>query len=137
MSINSPIANKGFEDPPTFDLSITDSHFHQSWYSTWDGVNWSANYFFSGTTGTINQSLWSSLPQGTLTIRFFANDSLGNYNFSSVTVVKSVPATNSEDPNDQSPLSGISGYNLLIFICIIGLISKLYMRKVLDLEEGI
>ena len=59
-------------------VTITDANSFTSWYIIYDGVKWSANKVFSGTTGTIDKSIWDSLIDGDLVIRFYASDTLGN-----------------------------------------------------------
>ena len=74
--------NQGFQDiPPDFNISIEELKLNSTWYSLDAG---STTYNFTGLTGTINQSAWDAFPEGPVTIRFYANDSLGNVNFTEV-----------------------------------------------------
>ena len=63
------------------------------------------NYTFI-INGTINQAAWDALPNSLITVRFYANDTLGNISFVDVIIYKEV-----SDGGKKIP-----GYNLLFFI---------------------
>ncbi|MFX1550217.1 MAG: beta strand repeat-containing protein, partial [Promethearchaeota archaeon] len=73
---------------PDYNLIIVDSSLDQTWYSLYNGSDWSSNFVFTGSTGAIDQTLWSSMPEGVILIKFFANDSLGRMGYANVTVIK-------------------------------------------------
>ncbi len=75
---------------PNFSVSITEQNLNASWYSLFSGGAWSANYTFNGTkgTGTINQTAWNECIDGSVLIRFFANDSKGYLGQDEVSVIK-------------------------------------------------
>ncbi|MHA1375597.1 MAG: Loki-CTERM sorting domain-containing protein [Promethearchaeota archaeon] len=73
---------------PNFDMAIDEPNLDKTWYS----LNEGNNITFTGLTGTINQALWSALPDGNVVIRFYANDSAGNIGFAEVTIKKDVNA---------------------------------------------
>ena len=84
--INNPNPSDLFGDlSPTFDISISEPNLNQTWYTLIGG---SLNHFFSGSSGTIDQTSWEEFGNGTVTIRFYANDTLNNLGFSEVTVRK-------------------------------------------------
>ncbi len=86
ITINSPSENQVCGvDAPTFDLTILEHEIDSTWY-TLDYGN--INISFSGSAGTIDQTEWVKKGGGTVPIRFYANDSLGNVDFSEVIVVK-------------------------------------------------
>ncbi|TFG23687.1 MAG: zinc-ribbon domain-containing protein [Promethearchaeota archaeon] len=92
ITIISPIpyqlfGNKTFE----FVLYISNT---ENLYSTWYSLNGGLNYTFSGTTGTINQSAWDACGNGTVIIRFYTNDTVGNINFTEITVRKETSSPN-------------------------------------------
>ncbi len=85
VNIISPIMDKAFGvDAPNFTVEITDTNLNITWYTVDGGFN---NYTFTE-NGTILQAAWDSLPDGIVTIRFYANDTLGNINFEGVSVIK-------------------------------------------------
>ncbi|MFX1323653.1 MAG: hypothetical protein ACFE8N_01765, partial [Promethearchaeota archaeon] len=101
ITINSPTPNQLIgNSAPTFELTIVEGNLNTTWY-TIDGG--STNYTFTGTSGTINQGAWTARPNGTVTIRFYANDTFGNSNFDEVVVLKDTQAPsitiNSPTPN--------------------------------------
>ncbi|MEJ2249301.1 MAG: hypothetical protein P8Y97_06530, partial [Candidatus Lokiarchaeota archaeon] len=83
IQINAPInyALVGRE-VPILDVQVLDSHLDSCWYSLDDGLT---NYSFSG---TINQNLWDLVPDGLLTIRFYAKDIVGNLAVNSIILEK-------------------------------------------------
>jgi len=118
ITINSPISLTNFEEnSPSFDLSILEGNLDNIWYSHDGGIT---NYQ-CGTSGQINQILWDSLPDGDITIRFYANDTLGNTDFAEVTITKSIPQT------QNSPT--ISGYNPLFFLGLITITMIILIKK--------
>ena len=90
--INSPYPNEFFGiGAPNFDISIIESNLQSRWYSLNGGVN----ITFGGFTGTINQTEWDKLINGSITIRFYANDSWGLEGYTEVTIQKDLFAPNS------------------------------------------
>jgi len=59
-----------------------------------DGVSWSINISFAGSTGTIQQALWDSMPNGVVIIRFYAEDTVGHIGFKDVNVTKDTTPLN-------------------------------------------
>ncbi len=104
--INSPIQDFTFgSTSPVFNISINDDDLVLTWY-TLEGV--AGTFSFTGLNGTIDQGEWDSLPQGEISITFYAEDEVGNIGSESVIVLKSIPSQ-----------QGISGYNIsIIFLGI-------------------
>ena len=76
--IISPTENEGFGFvAPSFIVEISDPNLDTMWYTLDGGIN---NYTFTD-NGTINQAAWGVLPDGNVTILFYANDTLRNINF--------------------------------------------------------
>lgn len=48
--------------------------------------------FYITTNATIDQIAWAALSEGSITITFYANDTLGNLAFEEVTITKSIPS---------------------------------------------
>ncbi len=85
-SIHSPSINDLFNNtPPEFNISIDEGIASSSWYTLDDGV---INTFFIGLTGTINQTIWDNVQNGTVKLMFYVNDSLGYLGSSAVSIRK-------------------------------------------------
>jgi hypothetical protein len=107
ITINSPTSNALFSTTqPNFDVTISDINLNETWYTIDNGVS---NITFSGSTGTIDSTEWNQEGNGTVTIRFYANDTAGNIFWQEVTVRKDVEtpsiSINSPAAND---LIGVS-----------------------------
>jgi len=90
--INSPNQNEFFGSmAPNFDISIFEPDLNTTWYN----LNGGANIIFSGLTGTINQTIWNNINEGSVTIRFNANDTMGNEGFFDVLIYKDTTAPTS------------------------------------------
>lgn len=87
--INSPVEGERFgNNAPLFNLTITEDNLDSLTYSFDGGIT-----TYAITNNTIfNQTAWTTLSQGEVTITFFARDLAGNEAFESVTVIKSVPS---------------------------------------------
>jgi len=115
--INSPIQDGIFgSTSPEFNISIIEENLVSTWY-TLEGV--AGTFSFTGLTGTIDQGIWDSVPQGAISITFYAEDGAGNIGTETVIVIKRVPSAPS-----------IPGYNLyfLLGIVFIGLIITLQKK---------
>ena len=93
IAIISPTLNEIFGfNAPDFNITVNDlSPINATWYTIDGGLT---NYTFSGLTSFINQLGWGQKEDGVLTIRFYANDSLGNLGFEDVNVIKDTTAPN-------------------------------------------
>lgn len=91
VSITAPNSNDlNGASAPSFDVIISDaSGIDTQWYSIDGGTT---NYTFVGNTGIIEQNAWNNQANGTVTIVFYANDTLGNTNFAQVIVRKDIDA---------------------------------------------
>lgn len=88
ISINSPIQNELFgTNTPNFDISVYTKYLSTTWYTLDNGQT---NYTFNGLTGTIDQNEWDKKGNGTVVIRFYANDSWGLVEFSEVKIYKDI-----------------------------------------------
>ncbi|MFX1456218.1 MAG: hypothetical protein ACFFDB_12660, partial [Promethearchaeota archaeon] len=84
--INSPSDYDLFSaTAPNFNVTITDGNFNTSWYTLNGGAT---IYTFVGATGSINQTAWDALLNGTVSIRFYANDSFDNVNYQDIIIQK-------------------------------------------------
>ena len=88
--INSPRPSEYYGDfAPTFSLSIDEPYLNTTWYS----LNGGTNYTFTGLTGALNQPVWDACAAGLVTIRFYANNTVGNMGFKEVVVFKNMNLT--------------------------------------------
>ena len=76
--------------PPGFEVILEGTDISKTWYSLFNGTQWSANITFSGLTDQINQSVWDDVGNGTVTIRFYINDSVNNIIFDEVLLLKDI-----------------------------------------------
>ena len=122
IDIISPLTGSIFNTTSlSFTVEIFDVHLDKMWYTIDSGTT---KYFFTD-NGTIQG--WSDLPNGPVTITFFANDTAGNVYSIYTTVIKQIP----DEGNGNG--GGIPGYNILlvyaIFIASIGLTLVLTKKK--------
>ncbi|MBD3196528.1 MAG: hypothetical protein GF317_15820 [Candidatus Lokiarchaeota archaeon] len=73
---------------PDYSVEISGDDINTTWYSL--GAQ---NFTFTG-NGTINQTVWDSFSEGPVSIRFYANDSLGNLVSESLSVLKDITIPN-------------------------------------------
>ncbi|MFX0007373.1 MAG: hypothetical protein ACFFAV_11695, partial [Candidatus Hermodarchaeota archaeon] len=114
ITINNPKRNDLFGDiAPSFDISISETYLNQTWYTVVGGT---LNYSFIGFTGQINQGLWNEFSNGTVTIRFYANDTVGNLGIVEVTIRKNIyaPIITIISPGENE-LFGIDAPNFTIY----------------------
>ncbi len=89
IEIHSPHPSEIFEtSAPTFNVSIKDPNLDSMWYTL---SNVMQKVLFT-TNESVNQGLWDALPDGPISITFYANDTVGNVNSSSVTVIRDTGA---------------------------------------------
>jgi len=88
ITINFPVLNTLFgSDPPPFNLTIIETNLNSMWYTLDGGF---VNTTITEPTGTIGLSIWFSRPNGTVNIRFYADDIAGNVGFEEVEVKKDI-----------------------------------------------
>ena len=118
LTINSPIQDQGFIDAPTFSITITELNVNTMWYViVSDGTT---KHIITSTTGSIDVSAWNSLTDGTITIRLYANDTAGNEEYSEVSIVKDT---------STAPTPGIPGFNVIITLSVISLVSMIIITR--------
>jgi hypothetical protein len=103
---------------PNFIVEIVDEHLDKMWYTINSG---STKYFFTA-NGSIDQPAWDVLTDGLITIRIYANDTVSNEAFATVSVDLST-LVNGEIPG------GIPGYNAYILIGVIFVISAIIVKR--------
>ncbi len=86
--INSPNPGDVFgATAPSFNVSIYFPIFDTSWYTLDNGTT---IYTFIGSSGTINQTAWDTYEDKSVTIRFFVNNTAGNFKSAEITVFKDI-----------------------------------------------
>ena len=101
IEIISPIPNQVFGViAPNFQINIKTLYTNTTWYTINEGA---INYTFSGFSRTVNQTTWDTKGNEIITLRFYANDSLGNIGSADVLIQKDLIAPkisiNSPTPN--------------------------------------
>jgi parallel beta-helix repeat protein len=97
---------------PNYNISIDDLKLDTIWYTLDGGLT---NYTVTALTGTFNQTAWEALSEGSLTIRFYANDTAGNIGFTDVEVIIEIP--------EDLPIISFGNYYILfMFITILSFI---------------
>ena len=125
--IHSPLAGDEFGNTaPTFSITVVEEHLDSIWYSLDGGLP----NFVDTLNGTIDQSDWSALSQGNVTITFFANDTLGNSASENVIVEKIIHVPGDDFTIVIITISIVSGAAVAAGVTII----ILKKRKVV--EEG-
>ena len=98
-------------NPPTFQLLISEQ-CDRTWYTIDGGKQ---NFTFTGLKGTINQKAWRSMPDGEITITFYAEDLVGHIGYAEVTINKLFDVT------DYYPIIilGVVGFLSILTIFIV------------------
>ncbi len=122
ITLNSPLGGTTFgTDAPEFNLTIYDLNLHESWYTIASSVT---PHSFTPTNGInlipIDDISWDALPEGSVTINFFVNDTVGNVRTIQVIVNKELP---SSGPGQAIPYG-----NYYIIFLGIGIISLLLVE---------
>jgi hypothetical protein len=87
--ITSPTSGGDFGvNAPAFIITVTDDHLDSIWYSLDEGLT----THDITSNATIDQTVWAALSEGSITITFYANDTLGNLSFEDVSITKSIPS---------------------------------------------
>ncbi|NVM19829.1 MAG: hypothetical protein HWN80_19155 [Candidatus Lokiarchaeota archaeon] len=93
------------------------------WYTLDDGLH---NITISSFVGVIHQLEWSSLLEGHVTIKFFANDTVGNVGYEEVIFIKEI--------NLEPAIPGFNITTIFFLFIVISLII-VYLRKKKVIEK--
>ncbi|MFX1596934.1 MAG: DUF2341 domain-containing protein, partial [Promethearchaeota archaeon] len=111
ISINSPSSGSNHSTPPSYSLSITEANLDEIWYSLDGGLN---NYT-GAMSGTIDSIAWGTADLGAVTITFYVNDTVGNWNSTSVGVTKTSDLSISiNSPNTAEWFRTIPDYDIFV-----------------------
>jgi hypothetical protein len=117
ITIINPNPDDLFGDiAPDFELLISELNLNQTWYMLYNQTWNSLNYSFNELTGKINQVAWDGFWNGTVTIRFYANDTLNNLGFIKVSVRKNIfaPIITIVSP-ENNDLFGLGAPNITLY----------------------
>ena len=118
INIHKPTQDEKLGDQsPDYNISIVEENLESMWYTIDNGTN---NYTIYQLTGIINQTAWDAAPYGNLMIKFYAKDLAGNVGNNEVIVEK--VKEEEEEPK-------ILGYQLLLFISLISIVTIIYLKK--------
>jgi parallel beta-helix repeat protein len=85
VQIISPIQGNLFgTSAPSFTVQVTDDYLDSMWYTLDGGIK---NYTFT-VNASIDQSAWSISSDGEVTLKFYANDTLGHIGSATVSISK-------------------------------------------------
>ncbi|MHA1150733.1 MAG: NosD domain-containing protein [Promethearchaeota archaeon] len=145
--INDPDPNQEFgEVAPAagnFSVIFQDGNgVEDMWYMLYNSSHHTDNKTW---TGSIDQELWDEFSEGDITIRFFANDSLGNLNGTQITIKKLIDEGETNGKDDEKDNDDTSDTpppdNILSFIVnpmglgLIGGISGLLIVSIITLKK--
>jgi hypothetical protein len=89
ININSPSSGNVFGvSAPSFNVRIAEDYIDTMWYTLDGGLH---NYTFT-TNSTVNQTAWDAMDNGAITLRFYANDTLGHIGSAGVNIIKDTVA---------------------------------------------
>ena len=121
ITIISPSNNEEFgSEAPSFIVEIFHPQLHTMWYS----LNGGKNITFTS-NNTFNQVDWELLPDGIVTITFYANNTEGKIASESITIIKDT----SPDTNGSIPSYSIMIIISITAIALIFLVAK-YQKKI-------
>ncbi|MHA1995818.1 MAG: NosD domain-containing protein [Candidatus Hodarchaeales archaeon] len=108
ITINAPLTGSTFgRFAPRFDIFI-DEPVESMWYTIDGGIT---NIIFTQLTGTIDQALWTTFPNGYVTVRFYVEDQYERIVSREVVVIKNAAIA---IPSAPLSFSAIPGENFVV-----------------------
>ncbi len=124
IKIMSPSNNEEFSyDAPSFIVNISHPQLDTIWYS----LNEGRNITFTS-NGTINQAEWDFLPDGIITITFYANNSMGKIASETIVITKTTPE---EDNIPSYPVLFIVSLSIITIVILVAKFQKKNKFKLL------
>jgi parallel beta-helix repeat protein len=114
ITVTSPSMSSYHAETPTIDLTITDpSGVHETWYTI---IGSGSDHTFTGSSFIVNMTSWMNENDGSVIIRVYGNDTLGNLGYSDISVYKDTiaPVIVINDPNDESTFSNAPEFEINI-----------------------
>ena len=110
-------------EPINYEISIDEPNLEKIWYSLNNGMNYSC----SGLIGSFDEDAWNTCGNGTVTIRFYANNTLGNIGITEITIHKDIyfPFITIISPESEH-LCGIKAPNYNISVSTLDIDSMWY-----------
>jgi len=119
ITIETPeLGDQILDYAPIFSITIQEPNIVDFWYSLDNG---NTNFIITELTGVIDQDEWDALPNGPLTIRFYAKDQAGNIGVASVIVTKITTST--------EPPPAIPGYDLIALIGVTSIFTIIIIKR--------
>ncbi|MHA1391554.1 MAG: OmpL47-type beta-barrel domain-containing protein, partial [Promethearchaeota archaeon] len=103
VSATSPLPSQYFGvSPPSFTVNVQGVNLEMFWYSLDNGVT---NISFYSDSGDISQSEWDKYAHGSISLKFYVNDSLGRIGNDLIVIYKDLnaPTTSLEYPAYKLP----------------------------------
>jgi parallel beta-helix repeat protein len=114
ITIIKPINSSKFGSlAPSFNIRVEEKYLDVMWYTLDGGL---INFTITE-NNTINQNAWSSIPEGSVKLQFYAMDKTGKIGSVEVTIIK-----------ESQKTEEIPGFNLIILISIISMISVIMVK---------
>lgn len=96
ITFDSPSGGSSFgNNAPTIMVRVVDSTPVEMWYTLDGGIHNYTFYYvlyhtftYTGYAGNVNQAAWDAIPDGSVTILFYAEDIAGNLAFKQISIVK-------------------------------------------------
>ncbi len=121
ITILMPLNNSKYNTTaPTYSITITELHI-DTYYYVISGPSVYESQIIYSLTGSVDQSVWDTLPAGMYTLTVYVNDTAGNLASDSITIIKeSLPSTPQAIPfgNFYLIISALSIALLLISVKI-------------------
>lgn len=100
--------------PPPIDVTITESNLNTTWYELTNGTLTRTRKFTF--ESNIDQALWNLFGNGSITLKFYANDTVGHTTFQSINIWKDIlkPVIAIKAPNPGDPFYNAPRFELNI-----------------------
>jgi parallel beta-helix repeat protein len=93
IEVTQPQSFATYKKDVPFSITVEDANLDTIWYTLGGVAEILYIVYITELTGTIEQELWKELDKGTVEIRFYANDTLGNVIYEEVIVTKQGSST--------------------------------------------
>ena len=123
VSILSPLDNSHYNTTaPTYSISIIEINL-DTYYYVISGTSGDYLRIINSLSGSIDQSLWNSLPAGTYTLTMYANDTAGNLGSDSITFIKE------NLPSGPPSIPFGSFYLILAILSMVTILIAIHIRR--------
>ena len=127
VTILSPLDNSHYNTTaPTYSINIIEVNL-DTYYYVISGTSGDYLRIITSLSGSIDQSLWDSLPAGTYTLTMYANDTTGNLGSDSITIVKETL------PSGPPAIPFGSFYLILAILSMVTILISIHIRRKLKI----